>query len=154
MSNEPGTEAQPSTETAAAIVDAASPPSRAESKSDAIPITTDKIYTEDDLLIHNKDGDLWLAIDGTVYDLTKFSEEHPGGKKSTPTLLLWFFIREETDERIVLLGVAGADASKKYRKYHGDNILQRYALEYKIGTLRVEAKKEPGRLFSIFKRRK
>ncbi|CBF80506.1 hypothetical protein AN8420.2 [Aspergillus nidulans FGSC A4] len=135
MSNEPGTEAQPSTETAAAIVDAASPPSRAESKSDAIPITTDKIYTEDDLLIHNKDGDLWLAIDGTVYDLTKFSEEHPGGKK-------------------ILLGVAGADASKKYRKYHGDNILQRYALEYKIGTLRVEAKKEPGRLFSIFKRRK
>ncbi|KAL3430615.1 cytochrome b5-like heme/steroid binding domain-containing protein [Aspergillus tetrazonus] len=134
MSNEPGTETQPSTETAAAIADAATPPSRAESKSDAIPITTDKLYTKDDLLIHNKDGDLWLAIDGTVYDLTKFSEEHPGGKK-------------------ILLGVAGTDASKKYRKYHGDNILQRYAQEYKIGTLRVEAK-ESGGLFSIFKRRK
>jgi cytochrome b involved in lipid metabolism len=86
MSNEPGAETQPSTVTAAAIADAAKLPSSAESKSDAIPITTDKIYTKDDLLIHNKDGDLWLAIDGTVYDLTKLSEEHPGGKKSTHTL--------------------------------------------------------------------
>ncbi|KAL4756968.1 cytochrome b5-like heme/steroid binding domain-containing protein [Aspergillus foveolatus] len=135
MSNEPGTETQPSTEPAAAIADAATPPSSAESESDVIPVTTNKIYTKDDLLIHNRDGDLWLAIDGTVYDLTKFSEEHPGGKK-------------------ILLGVAGTDASKKYRKYHGDNILQRYAQEYKIGTLRVEAKKESGGLFSMFKRRK
>ncbi|KAL4745426.1 hypothetical protein BDW72DRAFT_58750 [Aspergillus terricola var. indicus] len=135
MSNEPGTETQLSTVTAAAIADAVTPPSSAESKSDAISITTDKIYTKDDLLIHNKDGDLWLAIDGTVYDLTKFSEEHPGGKK-------------------ILLGVAGTDASKKYRKYHGDNILQRYAQEYRIGTLRVEVKKESGGLLSMFKRRK
>ncbi|KAL4733464.1 cytochrome b5-like heme/steroid binding domain-containing protein [Aspergillus similis] len=135
MSNEPGTETQPSSVTAAVIADAATPLSSAESKSDATPITTDKIYTKDDLLIHNKDDDLWLAIDGTVYDLTTFSEEHPGGKK-------------------ILLGVAGTDASKKYRKYHGDNILQRYAQEYRIGTLTVGVKKESSGLFSMFKRRK
>ncbi|KAL4924125.1 cytochrome b5-like heme/steroid binding domain-containing protein [Aspergillus undulatus] len=97
---------------------------------------TNKIYTKDDLVIHNRDGDLWLAIDGTVYDLTKFSEEHPGGKK-------------------ILLSVAGTDASKKYRKYHGDNILQRYAKDYKIGTLKlgVQVKQSKG-LFSLFKRKK
>ncbi|KAL4812441.1 cytochrome b5-like heme/steroid binding domain-containing protein [Aspergillus spinulosporus] len=134
MLHEPGTETQPSTVTTAAIADAVTPPSSAESKLDAIPITTNKIYTKDDLLTHNKDGDLWIAIDGTVYNLTKFSEEHPGGKK-------------------ILLGVAGTDASKKYRKYHGDNILQRYAQEYRIGMLKVEAK-ESGGLFSLFKRKK
>ncbi|KAL4948271.1 cytochrome b5-like heme/steroid binding domain-containing protein [Aspergillus filifer] len=94
-----------------------------------------KVYDKDELVLHNKDGDLWLAIDGTVYDLTKFSEEHPGGQK-------------------ILLSVAGTDASKKYRKYHGDNILQRYAKEYKIGTLRNN---EPARgqrgLFSLFRRK-
>ncbi|KAL4982669.1 cytochrome b5-like heme/steroid binding domain-containing protein [Aspergillus falconensis] len=133
MSNEPETETQPSL--VSAVVDPATPPSNAESKPDAIPVTIDKVYTKDELLVHNKHGDLWLAIDGTVYDLTKFSEEHPGGKK-------------------ILLGVAGTDASKKYRKYHGDNILQRYAQEYRIGTLRVEMKKESGGLFSMFKRRR
>ncbi|KAL4993972.1 cytochrome b5-like heme/steroid binding domain-containing protein [Aspergillus recurvatus] len=132
MSNNPGTETQPSL--VAAIVDPATPPSSSGSKPDATPVTIDKVYTKDELLVHNKDGNLWLAIDGTVYDLTKFSEEHPGGKK-------------------ILLGVAGTDASKKYRKYHGDNILQRYAQEYRIGTLRGEMK-ESGRLFSMFKKRK
>ncbi|KAL4966993.1 cytochrome b5-like heme/steroid binding domain-containing protein [Aspergillus stella-maris] len=96
----------------------------------------DTVYVKDDLVLHNKDGDLWLAIDGTVYDLTRFSEEHPGGKK-------------------ILLGVAGTDASKKYRKYHGDNILQRYAKDYKIGTLKIDApNKESKGLFSLFRKRK
>ncbi|KAL4972298.1 cytochrome b5-like heme/steroid binding domain-containing protein [Aspergillus desertorum] len=133
MSNEAGTETQPSI--VPATVNPATAPSSAEPKPNAIPVTINKIYTKDELLVHNKDGDLWLAIDGMVYDLTKFSEEHPGGKK-------------------ILLGVAGTDASKKYRKYHGDNILQRYAQEYRIGTLRVEARKESGGLFAMFKRRK
>ncbi|KAI9371594.1 cytochrome b5-like heme/steroid binding domain-containing protein [Aspergillus egyptiacus] len=101
-----------------------------------IPVDIDKIYTKDELLLHDKDGDLWLAIDGTVYDLTKFSEEHPGGKK-------------------ILLSVAGTDASKKFRKYHGDNVLQRYAKEYKIGRLRIEVQEKGSKgLFSWFRRKK
>ncbi|KAL2859324.1 cytochrome b5-like heme/steroid binding domain-containing protein [Aspergillus pseudodeflectus] len=106
--------------------------------TEPIPVEVDlnQVYTFDELVLHNKDGDLWLAIDGTVYDLTKFSGEHPGGKK-------------------ILLGVAGTDASKKYRKYHGDNILKRYAYEYKIGTLKIEVKeKESKGFFSRFKKKK
>lgn len=51
--------------------------------------------------------------------------------------------------------MAGTDASKKYRKYHGDNILQRYAKDYKIGTLKIEVQaKESKGLFSLFKKKK
>jgi cytochrome b involved in lipid metabolism len=28
---------------------------------------------------HAKEQDLWLLIDGKVYDVTKFYDEHPGG---------------------------------------------------------------------------
>ncbi|KAL2867756.1 cytochrome b5-like heme/steroid binding domain-containing protein [Aspergillus lucknowensis] len=101
------------------------------------PINVDEIYTKDELVLHNRDGDLWIAIDGVVYDLTKFSGEHPGGTK-------------------ILVGVAGTDASKKFRKYHGDNILQRYAQDYRIGTLKVEAQARKSKvgLFSRLKREK
>ena len=37
-----------------------------------------KIYTAEELSTHNKPDNLWLAVDGDVYDLTTFQEEHPG----------------------------------------------------------------------------
>jgi cytochrome b involved in lipid metabolism len=60
------------------------PEGPAAETTEPIPVEIDlnKVYTFEELVLHNKDGDMWLAIDGTVYDLTKFSEEHPGGKKS------------------------------------------------------------------------
>jgi ferredoxin-NADP reductase len=38
--------------------------------------------TLEELSTHNKHDNLWLAIDGVVYDLTDFSEIHPGGLKT------------------------------------------------------------------------
>ena len=29
---------------------------------------------------HNKDGDMWLTIDGRVYDVSRFAAMHPGGE--------------------------------------------------------------------------
>ncbi|KAL4867213.1 hypothetical protein BDV12DRAFT_186856 [Aspergillus spectabilis] len=101
-----------------------------------IPVDFERIYSGEELLIHNRDGDLWLAIDGIVYDLTRFSDEHPGGTK-------------------ILVSVAGTDATKKFRKYHGDNILQRYAKDYKIGTLKLDVQiKESKGFFARFKKKK
>jgi len=37
--------------------------------------------TQAELQQHNKDTDAWISINGKVYDVTKFAEEHPGGKK-------------------------------------------------------------------------
>ena len=31
---------------------------------------------------HNKEGDLWVVINGFVYDLTKFWPNHPGGPEN------------------------------------------------------------------------
>lgn len=40
------------------------------------------IYSKSDVSSHSKPDSLWIVVDEDVYDLTKFQEEHPGGKKS------------------------------------------------------------------------
>ena len=40
---------------------------------------TTKQISEQELAKHNKRGDLWVAIHGKVYDLTNFTDDHPGG---------------------------------------------------------------------------
>jgi cytochrome b involved in lipid metabolism len=32
-----------------------------------------------ELLLHKSEDDLWVVVDGKVYDLTKFHQQHPGG---------------------------------------------------------------------------
>lgn len=40
-----------------------------------------KIFTHEEVALHNKESDIWLIIHGGVYDLTKFLKEHPGGEE-------------------------------------------------------------------------
>ena len=42
-----------------------------------------KRFSTADVASHKTASDLWIIVDEDVYDLTKFQEEHPGGKKST-----------------------------------------------------------------------
>lgn len=39
--------------------------------------TTTKVYTFDEISKHNTKDDLWMVIDGKVYDCTAFLDEHP-----------------------------------------------------------------------------
>ena len=39
-------------------------------------------FSAADVASHNKADNLWIIVDEDVYDVTKFQDEHPGGKKS------------------------------------------------------------------------
>ncbi|KAK9451589.1 acyl-CoA dehydrogenase/oxidase [Limtongia smithiae] len=73
-------------------------------------------YSAEDVSAHNSENSLWIVIDGDVYDLSQFQNEHPGGKK-------------------ILKRVAGTDASKMFWKYHNAGILKKYAPKLRIGTV-------------------
>ncbi|KAL6250823.1 hypothetical protein RBB50_003126 [Rhinocladiella similis] len=82
-----------------------------------------KTFTVDDVAKHNQkasDG-MYIIVDGTVYDVTNFVDEHPGGAK-------------------ILKRVAGKDASKQFWKYHNESVLKKYAPKLKIGEIGEKAK--------------
>jgi hypothetical protein len=56
---------------------------------------------------------------------------------------------------IVLKGVAGKDATKQFKKYHREAILNKYKEELQVGCLDVDDKPKTGSTFSFgFLRRK
>lgn len=75
-----------------------------------------KSYTVEEVQVHNTANDCWIIIQGKVFDVTKFLSEHPGGKK-------------------VLLKKAGKDASKEFKTFHNESIMQRVALPMQIGVI-------------------
>ncbi|PYI05606.1 hypothetical protein BO78DRAFT_447386 [Aspergillus sclerotiicarbonarius CBS 121057] len=74
-------------------------------------------YTTEEVAAHRTRDDLWVAINGKVYDITKYVRDHPGGPD-------------------VLIDVAGADATEAYEDVghseDADEILQAFL----IGTLK------------------
>ncbi len=60
-----------------------------------------KSFKESEVAAKKGPDALWIIVDGDVYDVTKFQDEHPGGKK-------------------ILQRVGGKDASKQFWKYHNE----------------------------------
>ena len=75
-----------------------------------------KTFSQSDVSSHNKPDSLFIVIDGDVYDVTKFQDDHPGGKK-------------------ILQKVGGKDASKQFWKYHNAGILKKYQKQLQVGSL-------------------
>lgn len=115
-------------------------------------------FTPADVASHNSaDKGLYIIIDGNVFDVTKFVDEHPGGAK-------------------ILKRVAGKDATKQFWKvwstlilrpfvsiaifllhsrqssrllntvvltplqYHNESVLKKYSPKLKIGEVKDAAK--------------
>lgn len=75
----------------------------------------ERIITLDEVERHHRSDDFWCAIDGEVYDLSKF--KHPGG--------------------VLINGCAGIDATVAFSHYHYWDLKRTKAMirRYKIGKL-------------------
>lgn len=79
--------------------------------------TAPKRYTLDEVKQHNSATSCWAAIDGSVYDLTKWAGQHPGGQQR-------------------ILNLCGKDASEEFRTQHGTKPRPNNALAgFKVGEL-------------------
>eukprot|EP00262_Sarcandra_glabra_P017170 TRINITY_DN57_c0_g1_i2.p1 TRINITY_DN57_c0_g1~~TRINITY_DN57_c0_g1_i2.p1 ORF type:complete len:135 (+),score=29.15 TRINITY_DN57_c0_g1_i2:191-595(+) len=76
----------------------------------------DKVFTLEEVSKHNTNKDCWLIIDGKVYDVTKFLEDHPGG-----------------DE--VLLSATGKDATDDFEDVGHSSSARAMMDEYEIGAI-------------------
>ena len=78
-----------------------------------------------ELCRHNKVDDLWLAIDGIVYDVTPFMDDHPGGGD-------------------IMLSAAGKDGTDDFEDVghspHARELLKRF----KVGTFKGDFSLESG----------
>eukprot|EP01039_Chlorochromonas_danica_P004241 gene4241-4660_t len=74
-----------------------------------------KPYTKEEIAKHDKREDCWIIVDGGVYDVTNYVDEHPGGD--------------------LILRNAGRDASKGFHgPQHAINVWDVICM-YKIGFL-------------------
>ncbi|EEH22455.1 hypothetical protein PABG_04666 [Paracoccidioides brasiliensis Pb03] len=81
-----------------------------------------KSFTSAEVAQHNTaDNGIYIIIDSSVYDVTQFADEHPGGAK-------------------ILKRVGGKDASKQFWKYHNESVLKKYGGKLKIGEVKEAAK--------------
>ncbi len=65
---------------------------------------------------HNSRKSCWIIINDTVYDVTEFLRNHPGGERA-------------------ILVYAGKDASKEFTMLHRPGILQRYGKPMIVGKI-------------------
>ncbi len=82
-------------------------------------MSSDRSISYEELSQHSNAESLWMAISGTVYDVTKFVEEHPGGEES-------------------LLDVAGKDATGPFNDAGHSDDARELLDDFKIGVLTGE----------------
>lgn len=94
-----------------------------------------KYITAEELKKHNKRGDLWISIQGKVYDVSDWAKSHPGGE-------------------IPLLNLAGQDVTDAFIAYHPGTAwkyLDNLATGYYLKDFQVsEVSKDYRRLASEF----
>ncbi|KAL9596897.1 MAG: hypothetical protein Q9179_004461 [Wetmoreana sp. 5 TL-2023] len=78
-----------------------------------------KLLSTEEVLKHNTAKDLWIVVDGQVWDMTEFAPEHPGGIG-------------------IILQYAGRDASQPYNEFHAPSLLnETLTTSNLVGTLDI-----------------
>lgn len=94
-----------------------------------------KYITGEELKQHNKEGDLWISIQGKVYNVSDWAHEHPGGD-------------------VPLLNLAGQDVTDAFIAYHPGTAwqyLDKFFTGYYLKDFKVsETSKDYRRLASEF----
>lgn len=70
--------------------------------SEEMPSMQLRPFSMEEVSYHNRAEDLWVVIEGTVYDLTDFAKRHPGGVD-------------------VLALLSGGDATQAWQHQHGNS---------------------------------
>lgn len=96
-----------------------------------------KLISTEEIAKHNTAKDLWIVVEGQVWDLTEFAPEHPGGIGSTSISSFQLLIPSRNNpQRPVILQHAGRDASESYNEVHAPSLLPKTLTTSKlIGTL-------------------
>eukprot|EP00670_Eutreptiella_braarudii_P006524 CAMPEP_0174285048 /NCGR_PEP_ID=MMETSP0809-20121228/7493_1 /TAXON_ID=73025 ORGANISM="Eutreptiella gymnastica-like, Strain CCMP1594" /NCGR_SAMPLE_ID=MMETSP0809 /ASSEMBLY_ACC=CAM_ASM_000658 /LENGTH=133 /DNA_ID=CAMNT_0015380731 /DNA_START=52 /DNA_END=453 /DNA_ORIENTATION=- len=83
---------------------------------------TTTVYTFDEVAKHNTEEDVWMVIDGKVYDVTSYLEDHPGGID-------------------ILTGVAGTDATEDFEAVsHSKPAIEQMA-QFQVGVVEESPEK-------------
>ncbi|VVA92513.1 unnamed protein product [Arabis nemorensis] len=78
--------------------------------------TLTKLYSMEEAATHNKQDDCWVVIDGKVYDVTSYMDDHPGGDD-------------------VLLAATGKDATDDFEDAGHSKSARKLLDKYFIGEL-------------------
>lgn len=77
-----------------------------------------RAISKEELSLHNKKHDLWLAINGGVFDLTMYLEYHPGGEE-------------------MLMKGAGKDATELFNYHHPWINLHNLVGKLQVGYMKI-----------------
>lgn len=85
--------------------------------NDVVPAASAQMYTFAQVAQHDGATSCWTIIRGSIYDLTSWIANHPGGERA-------------------ILGLCGEDGTEDFTERHGGQALQEAALaSFKIGVL-------------------
>jgi L-lactate dehydrogenase (cytochrome) len=94
-----------------------------------------RVISVQEITKHNIPEDLWIVVDDSVYDMTEFAPEHPGGAGSLSFQPLPPLLPSLTS-LTVIHRYAGRDATKSYSEIHAPSLIKSSLPSSKIlGTL-------------------
>lgn len=84
-----------------------------------------RLFSREEVGQHNAPDDLWIVIHGDVYDVSRWSATHPGGKK-------------------ILQNHGGEDATVAYESFHiNKNLVKKYMSHLRVGKVMSKEKEHP-----------